>query len=107
MAAKNRGQSIANVDAADLARMIGPDEHRHGPARARLIAEQIPVWAIVGHVVAVLRATDPSASIDAVIARVAVDYDIAPTAVLAALLYYQEHREAIDALLESNAAAVA
>jgi hypothetical protein len=107
MAGRNRVQSIANGDAADLVRMIGPDEHRPGPTRARLLAEQIPVWAIVGHVSAVLRASDPPASIDAVIARVAVDYDIAPTAVLAALLYYQEHREAIDALLEANAAAVA
>ena len=87
--------------------MIGPDIHRPGPAHARLLAEQIPVWAIIGHVGALASTTDPAAITDQVIARVAADYDIPREAVLAALLCYQEYREAIDALLEANAAAIA
>ncbi|MDQ3695242.1 MAG: hypothetical protein M3464_16665 [Chloroflexota bacterium] len=43
---------------------------------------------------------------DEVIARVATDHDVTRAAVLAALLYYQDHRGAIDALLEANAAAM-
>lgn len=107
MMAINLGQHSANVDVSDLRRMIGPDEHRPGPARARLKAENIPVWAIVGHVGAVLSTAGPADRTDEIIARVATDYAIRQEAVLAALLYYQEHRGAIDALLEANAAAVA
>ncbi len=107
MAASNRGQRTTNVDTVDLRRMVGPDDHRPGPAHARLLAEQIPVWAIIGHVAAMASTTDPAAITDEVIARVAADYDIPHEAVLAALLYYQEYRGAIDALLKANAAAIA
>jgi uncharacterized protein (DUF433 family) len=107
MAASNRGQRTTNVDTVDLRRMVGPDVHRPGPARARLLVEQIPVWVIIGHVGAVASTTDPAAVTDEVIAQVAADYDIPHDAVLAALLYYQEHRGAIDGLLEANAAALA
>jgi uncharacterized protein (DUF433 family) len=106
MPAINRGQRATTVGAVDLKRMVGPDPHRPGPARARLLVEQIPVWAIVGHVGAVTRTTDPVAITDEVIARVAADFDIRREAVQAALLYYQEHRGAIDALLQANAAAI-
>ena len=107
MAAINRGDRTTKVDAVDLRRMVGPDIHRPEPARARLLAEQIPVWAIVGHVGAVASTTDLAALTDEVIARVAADYDVPLEAVEAALLYYDEHRGAIDALLEANAAALA
>ncbi len=107
MTITNRGQRTAKIDARDLKRMIGPDKHRPGLARARLIAEQIPVWAIVGYVGAVAGTTDPVAITDEAIAQVANDYDISREAVQAALLYYSEHRSAIDALLEANAAALA
>jgi uncharacterized protein (DUF433 family) len=104
----NRSQRDASLDPDGLRRMVGPDEHRPGPARARLLAEQIPVWTIVGHVGAVIgTSADPVTIADDAIARVAADYDISPEAVRAALLYYQEHRGAIDALLEANAASVA
>jgi uncharacterized protein (DUF433 family) len=86
--------------------MVGPDRHRPGPARARLLAEQVPVWAIIGHAGAVAGTTNPIAFTDEVVAQVAADYDIGIEAVRAALLYYLEHRGAIDALLEANAAAL-
>lgn len=105
--ATKRRQRAPNVDTDDLRRMIGPDKHRPGAARSRLLAEQIPVWAIIGHIGAVAGTTDPGAIRDEVIARVAADYDVPSEAVDAALLYYQEHRGAIDALLAANAAALA
>jgi hypothetical protein len=42
-----------------------------------------------------------------VIAQVAAAYEIPREAALAALLYDSEHRAAIDALFEANAAAIA
>lgn len=94
---------IANLE--DLRRMVGPDRHRPGSARARLIAEQIPVWAIIGHVQAIAGTSDLSNLPDGITSQVAVDYDVPHEAVLAAMLYYEEHRCAIDTLLEANAEA--
>src|SRR5581483_8329075 len=87
-------------------KMIGPDEHCPGAARARLLIEQIPVWAIVGYVGQAAGSTEPAAITDEVIAQAAAAYEIPREAVRAALMYYDEHRGAIDALLEANAAAV-
>jgi uncharacterized protein (DUF433 family) len=86
--------------------MIGPDEHRPGPARARLLAEQISVWAIVGYAKAVASSMNLAAISSEVIAQVAADYGVSPAAVRAALACYDEHRGAIDALLDANAAAI-
>ena len=86
--------------------MVGPDPHRPGPARARLIAESIPVWAIIGHLGALARTAEPDMLSDEVIARAAADYDVPIEAVHAALRYYTQHRCAIGALLEANAAAL-
>jgi uncharacterized protein (DUF433 family) len=107
MTAINRRQRITNIDTIDLRRMVGPDVHRPGAARARLLAEQIPVWAIVGYINALANTTNLADISYEVISRVAADYDVQPEAVEAALLYYQDHRGAIDALLEANAAALA
>jgi hypothetical protein len=107
MATSNRGRRTTNADTVDFRRMVGPDIHRPGPAYTRLLTEQIPVWAIIGHVGAVANTTEPAAMTDKVIALVAADYDIPHEAVLAALLYYQEFRGAIDALLKANVAAIA
>jgi uncharacterized protein (DUF433 family) len=96
-----------NVSTTELRRMVGPDTHRPGHARYRLLEEQIPVWAIIGHLKAIAVATDQPYFSDEVIAQAAVDYDVRREAVLAALLYYDEHRCAIDALLEANEAALA
>ena len=58
MRVESQGNTAIASDPAVLERMIGPDEHRPGPARARLRAEQIPVWAIIGHLHAVASAAD-------------------------------------------------
>lgn len=107
MKATTRQQRATDVDLGNLRRMVGPDRHRPGVERGRLIAESVPVWAIIGHIGAVGDTTDPGAITDEVIAQVAFDYDIPLEAVEAAILYYQEHRGAIDALLAANAAAFA
>jgi hypothetical protein len=107
MAAIDWSRQTTAFEAAELQRMIGPDPHRPGAARARLIAEQIPVWALIGHLGALAGTTDPAAVTGEVIAQIAIDYAITPKAVLAAMLYYWQHRPAIDALLEANASALA
>ena len=99
-----RGTENSNIE--DLRRMVGSDKHRPGPAYGRLVKEQVPVWAIIGYVKAIMEATGSLSITEDVVGRVAVDYDIHPEAVLAALLYYEEHRNAIDALLEENAATI-
>lgn len=105
MKAIHRGHQTTDADARDLKRMVGPDKHRPGPDRARLITEQIPVWAIIGYIGALAGTTEPDAISDEVLAQAAVAYDISHSAVQAAILYYREHRAAIDTLLEANAAA--
>lgn len=107
MTAINRQMPVAESNTADLDRWIGPDPHRPGPARARLLGEQVPVWAIVGDTGALAGTTEPAAIPDEVVAEVARGYDIPNEAVWAALQYYARHRGAIDALLEANAAALA
>jgi hypothetical protein len=107
MQANNRPTNSAVADPDHLRRMVGPDPHRPGPARGRLLAESVPVWAIVGYVGAIAGSTEPDAITDDVIAEVAEAYDVSHEAAQAALLYYDEHRCAIDALLEANAAALA
>ena len=107
MKAVDQAQPDATLSATDLDRMVGPDPHRSGPARGRLLAEQVPVWALIGDLGALAGTTEPSAFSDAVVAEVACGFDISIEAVQAALRYYARHRGAIDALLEANAAALA
>ena len=83
---------------------------RAGPGAVRRRARSTrcgvdPGLGNLGYIAAISGATEPSQISDSVIAQVAADYDISETAVLAALLYYAEHRGAIDAFLEANAAA--
>ena len=101
---RSSGSTVADLD--HLRSMVGPDPHRPGRARGRLLAESVPVWAIIGYVGAIAGSTEPDAITDNVIAEVAEAYDVSVEAVQAALLYYDEHRCAIDALLEANAAAL-
>lgn len=82
--------------------LIGQDPHRPGEDRVRVLGPGIAVWAIVGHLRALGDEFTPES-----IARAADDFKIPVTAVTAALAYYLEHREAIDARLTVNAAAVA
>jgi hypothetical protein len=81
MRASHSGRCLDNSEGIVLRRMVGSDRHRPGPARARLLAEQIPVWAIIGHIEAIAETGDPGATC------------------------HDEHRQAIHALLEANAAA--
>lgn len=101
------GQRGASVDTEELRRMVGPDPHRPGTAYGRLLAEQVPVRAIIGYIGAVAGTTNPEAITEEVIADVADAYGIGIPAVRAALLYYAEHRCAVDTLLEASAAALA
>ena len=106
MSVSNSLEEIAGVDAATLEAMVGPDRHRPGRARYRLIAEQVPVWAIIGHLGAIAGSTEPDEIGPDTIAAVARDYDIPEVAVAAALHFYIHNRCPIDALLEANAAAL-
>lgn len=87
--------SIGASQAAKLiVRWVEIDPARPGPANARLKEYGIHVWALIGHL--------PAAQGD--IGQVARDYHIPVDAVRAALAFYAEHRETIDARLEANAA---
>ena len=76
---------------------IALDPHRPGVERARLVEYGVPVWALIGYM----------GGEDGDVARTAADYRIPEAAVRAALAYYREHREAIDALLATQRAATA
>lgn len=101
-----RRPPAAVADEEHLRRMVGLDPHRPGPARGRLLAESVPVWALIGYINAIAGSTAPDAITDDVVAETAAAYDIWQETVQAALLYYEEHRCAIDSLLEANAAAL-
>src|SRR5688572_10803201 len=94
-------ERIAGVDSAALDAMVGPDRHRPGRARYRLLAEQVPIWAVIGHIGAIAGTTEPDDIGPDTIAEVARERDISETAVAAALHYYSGNRCPIDALLEA------
>ena len=75
-----------------VTKWICPHPRRRGVEEARLVAPQIAVWALIGH----LR------TVDWEIARTAAAYRIPVEAVEAALLYYRQHQAAIDARLAAN-----
>ena len=97
---------LAGANAEELEAMVGTDPHRPGPDRWRLIAEQIPIWAIIGHLGAIAGTTELAAITRQHIAQVALEYDVSEKAVLAALHYYRRRGCAIDTLLEANAEAL-
>lgn len=77
-----------------IARYIQENPHRTGPANVRVMPYGVPVWALVGH-------------LDAVhgnLQRVADDYELPTDVVEAALAYYEQHKQAIDARIAANAA---
>ena len=76
-----------------VTKWIRPHPRRRGVEEARLVAPQLAVWALIGH----LRTVDRD------ITRTAAAYRIPPEAVEAALLYYHQHRAEIDARLAANA----
>lgn len=71
---------------------LEPDPHKIGPAEVRLRSTGAPVWAIIGHLPAV--AGDVN--------QVAHDYEVPVEAVIAAIVYYQQHKDIIDWRLGQN-----
>lgn len=67
---------------------------RPNPARARLRESGVEVWTLVAQL----------PTVDGDVNRLAAAYDLPPSAVEAALAYYQLHRELIDAQIALNAA---
>lgn len=82
--------------------LIERDPNLPGEDRARVRDSGIAVWAIVGY----LRALGPEISHDT-ITQAAHDFKVPLNEIAAAVAYYFEHRDAIDARLKINAAAVA
>ena len=106
MKTAHQAQSAATPSAADLDRMVGPDPLRPGPAHWRLLAEQVPVRAIIGQIAAEGGTTEPDAISPEVVASVARGYDISVDAVRAAIRYYARNRCFIDDWLMANGAVV-
>ena len=80
----------------DKAKLIGKYiDTSHGILKARVVPEEIHVWAIIGY----LQAIDWNE------AKTANDYDLPLEAVQAAVAFYKKHSAAIDAYLEMNALA--
>lgn len=71
---------------------IEPHPHKGDPAEARLRETGAPVWAIIGHLSAV------SGDLN----QVARDYEVDLDAVIAAVLFYQDHKNLIDWRLRQN-----
>lgn len=84
---------------------VGPDPHRPGPDRWRLLEESVPVWAIIGYLQAIGDVDDATQVSPEAIAETAADYEISEEAVRAALAHYVDHKCAIDTLLATNEAA--
>ena len=86
--------SSVNDDDTLVAQWIEPDPNRPGAYNVWVVDYCVHVWAIIGYLEAV------SGNID----RVAEDYDLPVDAVRAAVAYYRQHKEIIDARLAANAA---
>lgn len=92
----------------DLRRMVIPDPVRPGPATYRVFIDEdmhLPIWPIMGQLL-FGHGWDPDSKrpqVDTIL-TVAREYDIPSIAVEAAILYYHEHRGAIDALHAANEA---
>jgi uncharacterized protein (DUF433 family) len=75
-----------------IARYIEENPAKPGLADARLIGYAVPVWALIGYLPAVGHRAD----------KVAEDYDLPVEAVEAALAYYRQHQDVIDARIAAN-----
>ena len=78
-----------------IERYIEENPRRRGPADARLKDEGTAVWALVSHLQAVAGGN---------LEATAEAYGITAEAMQAALAYYHQHREPIDARIAWNAA---
>ena len=72
--------------------LIKADPHRRGPARARLVGFERPIWAIIQSMIMFGDVDDPLQASDDLIAQTAEDSQISVEAVRAALAYYALNR---------------
>ncbi len=75
-----------------IARYVAPDPHHPGIAHYQLHESAISVWALVAYY----------ETVGHDLGRVADDYDLPIEQVRAALAFYIEHADAIDAYLSSR-----
>ncbi|MFN8675173.1 MAG: hypothetical protein U0Z70_02230 [Thermomicrobiales bacterium] len=95
----------AILNGLDWQGMIEQDVNRPGRGYGRLVAEQIPVWALIGRAAEMMGTTDPDTiGASEVMQAVAYEYDVPLTSVIAAFQYHRNNRGPIDAILEANAA---
>ena len=81
-------------DDALIGQYLEPNPNRPGPADWWLKDYGVSVWALVGY----------WESVQHDVKRVAAAYAVPPDAVRAALRYYAQHRDAIEARLAANRA---
>jgi hypothetical protein len=89
----------------DFAHLIKADPHRPGPARARLVGFERPIWGIIQEMIMFGDVDDPTEASEELIAQTADDFRISVEAVRAALAYYALNRGAIDAKFAEDQAA--
>ena len=87
---------------ADLLARVEPDPRRPGPDRWRVVDGDLPVWALIQHIMAEGNTADPTLATDEIVAQTAADYRIPEVGVRAAIAYYAANRGAIDTRLAIN-----
>jgi uncharacterized protein (DUF433 family) len=87
-------QTLRASDDALISRYVEPHPHRHGPGDARIAEYGFSVWILID----ALNAAGQDVN------RVAREYHMPPDAVRAAIAFYEQHRDAIDARIRANAA---
>jgi hypothetical protein len=89
----------------DLRKLVVEDPVRPGPVRVRVTYDDvnISVWTLIGQLLYAYH-WDPDSKRPQVdlVTQVAKDYAVPSLAVEVAILYYQEHRGAIESWLEEN-----
>jgi uncharacterized protein (DUF433 family) len=75
-----------------IADRIAQNPHKPTPDEVVIAGTGIPVWAIVAH----------AHALGADLERVASDYEISVASVVAAIVYYHQNRELIEARLLAN-----
>ncbi|MGI8689655.1 MAG: DUF433 domain-containing protein [Thermomicrobiales bacterium] len=89
----NAIEQISAIERQELiAKYVVPDPHHPGIAQCCLRESSISVWALVAYYEAVGHDMN----------RVANDYDVPAEQIRAALAFYAEHTDAIDAYLSSR-----
>jgi len=82
-------------DRESIARHVEPDPNRPGPGDVRLVRSAVPVWAVVGQLIANGWRVDEAAA----------DSALPAEEVAAAIAYDRRHAGAIDSRLAANAGA--